>query len=165
MHRLTRLSRSGLLVALAAAIAAPVLAGCGSSSHSGASVGESRTAFLKFATCMRANRVPAFPDPSAGGGGIHIGPGAAINPLSPAFRSAFIACEKQLPGGGPKTTALTESQKLRALKFAQCMRAHGVPNFPDPGSGAGPGQAIPDITSPAARRAIKTCHGGINARL
>lgn len=46
-------------------------------------------------------------------------------------------------GSGPSTaTGGTGQARLRiaggsrkqALKFAQCMRAHGVPNFPDPGS-------------------------------
>jgi len=36
-------------------------------------------------------------------------------------------------GGGPTvTTALTAYQK--ALAYAQCMRSHGVPGFPDPDS-------------------------------
>ncbi|MBV8218137.1 MAG: hypothetical protein JO325_06725 [Solirubrobacterales bacterium] len=34
---------------------------------------------------------------------------------------------------GPKDTAASDSQ---GLKFAQCMRSHGVPNFPDPSGGA-----------------------------
>jgi hypothetical protein len=33
---------------------------------------------------------------------------------------------------GPKDTAASNSQ---GLKFAQCMRSHGVPNFPDPSGG------------------------------
>jgi hypothetical protein len=37
--------------------------------------------------------------------------------------------------GGPATSPSTNSQK--ALAFSQCMRAHGVPNFPDPDSSGG----------------------------
>jgi hypothetical protein len=37
--------------------------------------------------------------------------------------------------GGPATAASTDSQK--ALAFSHCVRAHGVPNYPDPGSSGG----------------------------
>ena len=37
---------------------------------------------------------------------------------------------------------LSAAQKAAALKFAQCMRAHGVPHFPDPRFPAGGGIAI-----------------------
>ena len=57
-----------------------------------------------------------------------------MNPFSPAFQSAQKAC-----GGGPnngRPAQMSERQKLAALHFAECMRAHGVPNFPDPAEGA-----------------------------
>ncbi|HXW79907.1 MAG TPA: hypothetical protein VEJ84_10435, partial [Acidimicrobiales bacterium] len=34
---------------------------------------------------------------------------------------------------GPSVTSLGELQSAR-LAFAQCMRSHGVPEYPDPGS-------------------------------
>jgi hypothetical protein len=37
--------------------------------------------------------------------------------------------------GGPANSPSTNSQK--ALAFSHCVRAHGVPNYPDPGSGGG----------------------------
>jgi hypothetical protein len=37
--------------------------------------------------------------------------------------------------GGPATSPSTNAQK--ALAFSRCVRAHGVPNYPDPGSGGG----------------------------
>jgi hypothetical protein len=45
------------------------------------------------------------------------------------------------------------------LRLAQCMRAHGVSNFPDPGAN-GPGLAIPnsiDAQSPAFKAAQQSC--------
>lgn len=43
------------------------------------------------------------------------------------------ACSAPSPGGGG-TASMTESAAYRAnIAFAQCMRTHGVPNFPDPG--------------------------------
>ncbi len=47
------------------------------------------------------------------------------------------------------------------IKFADCMRANGVPSFPDP-SGGGGGVQIPnsiDANSPAFQRAQKACGG------
>ncbi len=142
------------------------LAACGSSGHAHAGGGRDYSAFLQFANCIRAHGVPNFPDPSAGGGGVHIDPGTGVNPASPAFQAGMAACKKQLPGGGPKATALPESQRLRALKFARCMRANGVPNFRDPNFGAGGlQQALPDINSPVVKRAIQACGGGRNGPL
>jgi hypothetical protein len=87
---------------------------------------------------MRSHGVPNFPDPSRTGDGnmqIQMTPGhASVNGVSvngPAFRTAMSACHSKLPNGG-KGPALTASRRAAALKFSACMRAHGVPNFPDP---------------------------------
>jgi hypothetical protein len=39
------------------------------------------------------------------------------------------------------------------VKFAGCMRSHGVPNFPDPG----PSREMPISRSPAFQSALKSC--------
>lgn len=150
-----------ILPALALTLA---IAACGSSGHSGTGSGTGRySSFLNFSKCMRSHGVSNFPDPSPSGGGIHIG-GPGVNPQSPAFQSAFVVCKKQLPGGGPPAQ-VPESQKLQALKSAECMRAHGVPNYPDPtfpkGGGilqGGPGSGI-NPNSPAFQRAARSCGG------
>lgn len=156
-----------LALACAAASLAPVIAGCGSSggSHPGGS--RDYASFLRFSNCMRAHGVPNFPDLGSSGGHVPIGPGTGLNPASPAFQSAMAICKKNLPGGGPKLAQLSESDKLRALKFARCMRAHGVPNYPDPNFQAGAPQAPapPDVNSPAGKRAFKACGGARNAPL
>jgi hypothetical protein len=58
--------------------------------------------------------------------------------------------------GGPQSPAVASA----FLKFANCMRSHGVPNFPDPGSGRGidisPGSGI-DPASPAYQSAQSGC--------
>lgn len=65
------------------------------------------------------------------------------------------------PTGPPP--ALSASQRAAALRFAACMRAHGL-NFPDPTfSGGnrqiklGPGL---NLDSPAVQAASKACGGG-----
>jgi hypothetical protein len=77
---------------------------------------------------MRAHGVPNFPDPSPGGG---VTLGAGINPQSPTFQAAQQACKRFAgpKGGVPK---MSESERRQAVRFAECMRANGQPNFPDP---------------------------------
>jgi hypothetical protein len=82
---------------------------------------------------MRTHGVPSFPDPSSSGE-LAITPNSGVNPFSPAFEAAQKACGGGPDNGGPPK--MSESQKLAALHFAECMRAHGVPNFPDPAEGA-----------------------------
>jgi len=84
---------------------------------------------------MRSHGVPNFPDPSPGGG-LLFRVTAAINRSSPAFREAQAKCRKLLPGGGPpgpgSATHPSAQTLAKLLKIAQCMRQHGIPQFPDP---------------------------------
>ena len=112
---------------LAAAIAAVALiTGCGSTQAGPPSSAGGNPA-VRYAQCMRSHGVPSFPDPS---------PGqppripSVIDTQAPAFRVALQACAKLLPGG---TAIDTQAGSGRALlELARCMRAHGVPTFPDP---------------------------------
>jgi hypothetical protein len=102
---------------------------------------------LAFAKCMRSNGVPNFPDPQPGGGALFSV--AGINPLAPAVKAAQAKCQKLIGGGppGPGSQTHPSAQTMAKLRrIAECMRAHGVPQFPDPrtlvpsnafGSGAG----------------------------
>jgi hypothetical protein len=145
---------------LAAATCVLALAACGSSGKSSRTVA-SVNPQLAFAECMRSQGVPNFPDPSAGGGGIDI-PDALAQ--SPAFKPALQACRSKLqPGGGPHG-GLSESTRLSLLKHAQCMRAHGVPNYPDPNIPShGPYMFGPppgfNTNAPAFTRAAAACGG------
>ncbi len=90
---------------------------------------------LGYSQCMRANGVPNFPDPKAGGG-FSFQAGAGIDPSSPAFKAAQTKCKKLLPSGGPAgpgtTTHPSEQALAQLVKAALCMRRHGVSDFPDP---------------------------------
>ena len=146
---------------------ATTLAACGSGSRPTTSGGSGHfTAFLSFSQCMRSHGVPSFPDPSSGGG-IHItitaGSAPSLNPAAPAFQAARQSCRKLLPGGGPPRV-VPESVKLQVVGHAECMRAHGVSNYPDPSfpSGGGIESFVPssvDAGSPAFQRAAKACGG------
>jgi hypothetical protein len=89
---------------------------------------------LAFAECMRADGVPNFPDPTAGGGLFRLR--AGTNPSSPAFKAAQAQCRKLMPGGGPpgpgSSTDPSPQTLAHYLKVAQCMRKHGISEFPDP---------------------------------
>jgi hypothetical protein len=83
---------------------------------------------------MRANGLPKFPDPSAGGGFVfHAGSG--IDPSSPAFKAAQTKCEKFIPLGSLRpgtTTHPSASWLAHMVKVAHCMRRQGISQFPDP---------------------------------
>jgi hypothetical protein len=101
---------------------------------------------LAFARCMRANGVPNFPDPSPGGGALFNA--AGINPSAPAAREATAKCQPLLPrkdfhAGGPlpapgQSTHPSPQTIVKLLEIADCMRQHGVPEFPDPRSSVPP---------------------------
>lgn len=80
---------------------------------------------LAFAKCMRAHGMPGFPDPNSNGQFSLAG----INRNSPQARRAFETCGSTGGSTGPGQQA---RDIARGLKFARCMRAHGVTNFPDP---------------------------------
>ena len=122
---------------------------------------------VTFAKCMRGHGVPQFPDP--GGGpraassisilGAHLP--ANTNIHAPAFQAALDTCMKQFLGAHPRPP-VSAAEKAAALKFAHCIRTHGVPGYPDPTFPAGGGIAIggpagvtPD--SPAFQHARKAC--------
>src|SRR5205814_1984214 len=55
--------------------------------------------------------------------------------VSPAvWKKAGAACKAQQPPG-TLSAKLTPAQESAALKFAQCIRENGVPDFPDPVNG------------------------------
>lgn len=180
-------SRKSIAAAAVAAIAV-LAAGCGSASPNStvANVGSGPSATstgagasdrpgtpaaffskaLKFSRCMRAHGVPDFPDPQQNGHGVsltlHAHPGGDQNPNSPQFQAAQRACRAYQPAP-PSNAAPNPKLQQQALAFAACMRAHGVPNFPDPKvSGnalqlGGPSGKDFNPTSPQFQAAQKAC--------
>jgi hypothetical protein len=77
-------------------------------------------------------------------------------------------------GTGPSTAVSSgASNTAKLLVFSECMRSHGVPDFPDPG-GATPsgssisilGIAVPptiEVKSPAVQSALSTCQKQLTA--
>jgi hypothetical protein len=57
--------------------------------------------------------------------------GSSLDSSSPAWKRAVSACKDLQPAGFTGHKRSTEQQDA-ALAFAQCIRDHGVEDFPDP---------------------------------
>ena len=162
------LRRAGLLAAALACLAL-VAAACSSSANSDAGAGPAsgggsgRQSELAFSRCMRAHGISDFPDPSSQGGiALNGGPGSDLNPSSPQYQAADKACKPLLPPQKTMNPAQQAAARAQALKYAQCMRAHGISDFPDPNSQGGialqpkPGGDL-DPNNPQFQAANKAC--------
>ncbi len=120
---------------------------------------------VAYAICIRAHGDPGYPDPvlvnSARARGIQMG--TNVNTNTPRYRSANDSCKHLLPNDGQGPTQAQIQQGLnQLLKFAKCMRSHGVPSFPDPTEANG-GNAIgfagvgADANSPQFKTAQRAC--------
>jgi hypothetical protein len=164
--------RTGLIVSALLAIvllataceggpSGPGVAGQGASSTPSASPSgaDPTDAQLAYARCMRGHGISDFPDPQPGGGPIQVGPGSNWN--TPQFNAADDACKSLLP----IPSAEEQQQEFEdMLRFAQCMREHGIADFPDPTPGEGgglnaePGSDL-DPNNPQFQAANEACGG------
>ncbi len=123
------------VVALAlVALLGLISAGCGSNAASETGAASSVNATgqnksVKFAECMRANGVPHFPDANAKGEFVF---GIDVSPA--VWGKAVNACRSLQPPGS-LSAQRTPAQQTASLRFAQCIRTHGVTDFPDPANG------------------------------
>jgi hypothetical protein len=84
---------------------------------------------------MRSHGVSDFPDPTGDKVTLDgIVNGSSLDPSTPAFTRAITACKDLEPAGFTGSKRSPE-QQAGALKFAQCIRDHGVNDFPDPING------------------------------
>jgi len=122
----------------------------------------------KFVSCMRHHGVPSFPElvMSPNGGAVPVGP-VTVDKNSPVVQGARRDCQSLLPAGqAPTATDATITPKDQAdyIKAAGCMRAHGVPDFPDPVFSGNsvrfpppPGMTATIANSPTFLRAREIC--------
>lgn len=128
---------------LAAIALALICVGCGSDAPpetgtasrtgtGGSSANKTLTAHdkaVKFAECMRTRGVPHFPDPDPKG---DFNFGVDVTPE--VWLKAIDAC-KALKPPGALSSKRTPKEQSASLRFAQCVRDHGVKDFPDPVNG------------------------------
>jgi hypothetical protein len=165
---------SNALLGVGALLTGVALAGCGhgvNANQTSSNSGSKQADGLKFSQCMRAHGIGDFPDPSSGGAiAISGGPNSDMNPDNPTFQHAQQACRSLLPNGGQMSPQQQQQMQQQALAFSQCMRSHGVTDFPDPqfesggggfgiriggAGGKGGGDLNPD--DPPFRQAQRAC--------
>ena len=112
-------------------------AGCGSNAPTGTGTASSgantkltaRDKAVKFAECIRAHGVIDFPDPDAKN---QFQYGVSVSRA--VWTQATTAC-KDLQPPGTLSSKRTPKEQSASLRFAQCVRDHGVKDFPDPVNG------------------------------
>jgi hypothetical protein len=125
-----RVSMRHVMTACAVALLMVVTA-CSRGSHHGGSTTSDMDKRRAYAQCMRDNGVSDFPDPNPNG---EYGAGhEAISRDDPKFKAANEKCRDLLPAGDKHDVVGPETVQ-NMVKFAQCMRDNGVPDFPDPGA-------------------------------
>jgi hypothetical protein len=138
--RLTAATSLALVIVLLAAACG------GSTSHGSARSSATSKALaqaLAYIRCMRSHGLPGIPDPTTKTVGEHVtinvnvGAGSNLNPDDPIFQTATRACRSLLPAGKTHAVTVSSQQLAHEVKWASCLRAHGLPSFPDPnGQGA-----------------------------
>jgi hypothetical protein len=151
---------------IATAGLAPLAAACGGSRPSSVDTDGSANAegstkspsTLAFSACMRSHGVPNFPDPNPNGRPLEVD-AQEVGVSDGLYQSAEQACQPLLPTSGslqqlthqrllygnfPQTLV----QQLMTLErtYAECMRSHGVPNWPDPSISAKGGRPVFDLS-------------------
>ena len=138
-------------VVAATAAAAMVAAACaaggslpGSGTANAAGPASSPSA-VAYAQCMRSHGLPSYPDPDSNG----VLPKTSAQQLgvsSSQYQTAENSCQHLLASTGESfqqqaqqcsltgdcPAALVQQMLTAGRRFATCMRAHGVPNWPDP---------------------------------
>lgn len=128
-----------------AALVAVAAAACsgGSPSSATSNPGNPNSAALAYARCMRSHGITDFPDPNAQGG-FSAPNGMDVN--SAQYAAANNAC-KSLDGSA--TPPPYNPATVAALvKYADCMRAHGLSWFPDPNAQGHLDVSFPKGTGP-----------------
>jgi hypothetical protein len=169
-------ARTAVAILCVAALALPATALGGSRSPAGGG-GAARAAavsaltnvrkVLAYSRCMRSHGVLRFPDPSSSGAI----PKVSLQQMGVSrtvFQAAQRACQHLLPNSGQSSQAWDQKALTALWNFARCVRAHGVPNWPDPLAESDPGQpdtpGFPrnfppsiDQDSPVVKHALHAC--------
>jgi hypothetical protein len=142
--RWRRPQRAGVLVATASVVVlavacggSPPSTGSGGSPDAG---GSAHIQLVAFSHCVRSHGVPNFPDPLPNQVNAKFPSAQQLKVSSSQLQAAENACQHLLPNGGSGPNQAQMQLELSGLRrFSECLRAHGMPNWPDPSAGsAGP---------------------------
>ncbi len=138
---------SGLTVLAAACSGSPSSAGSGRSPNAGRSANSPSA--VAYSLCIRSHGVPDFPDPPSNGQVPKASP-QQLGISSSQLQAAQTACQHLYPNSGGSGAVLTKDSlgqceesgdcpqelvqaAMTAMRtYSRCVRAHGVPNWPDP---------------------------------
>jgi len=145
---------TGALALLAAACGgSPSSTGSAGSATAGGSTDTQK--LVAYSRCIRSHGVPNFPDPS--GGQPPKASAQLLGVSSSQLQAAQRNCQHLLPNTGGSLQQQAQQCVLAGVcpqtvvhqmltsgrRFAVCMRAHGVPNWPDPTIDTGAHRGVP----------------------
>jgi hypothetical protein len=132
MKRIQALTATAAVALMAAACGGTGSGGAPNSSASDSSA-SANSQLLAYAGCMRSHGVPTFPDPTSTG--FNKATLSQLAASNPQFQPANEKCAHLLPSSGSQLTQAQLQQWWTGMaSFARCMRAHGMPDWPDPTS-------------------------------
>jgi hypothetical protein len=133
------IATASIALLLAACSGSSSSAGSGGSPNAGGS-GSSPSA-VSYSSCIRSHGVPNFPDPPSSGQ-VPKGDAQHFGVSNSMFRAAQTACQHLYPPSlgsieecestGICPQAVVQQALTIMRRYAQCIRAHGVPKWPDP---------------------------------
>jgi len=154
------MTRTTLASVLVAAALLGACSGASSTPHVATATGSSPTTTSGRATetqvlhaaaqCIRDHGVTNFPDPVIAADGtvqydaqlLNSLPDSVSHPIQAACQAQINAAQQYVDPQGQGQQQATPQELAAEKKFAQCVRQHGYPNFPDP-SPTGGFQATP----------------------
>ena len=152
---LSRCTAIGAIALVTAALAA----GCGGSRSTHAAATAARdpaAAWHQVVLCARAHGMPNLPDPQIDANGRAQFPSNLTIPAQTrqACQSLY---DRLVPNGANQ--APTQAQLASLLRFARCMRSHGVADWPDPqADGTFPlDRRLTHLLKSAIRRPLTAC--------
>jgi pyruvate/2-oxoglutarate dehydrogenase complex dihydrolipoamide acyltransferase (E2) component len=163
--------RAGRLAAVGAALLCTLLSACGGSAAAPSGSPDVADNALKFSRCMREHGIKDFPDPAISGGKVTLKftakPGEPGSASPRTLEAAQNACRHFQAASQPKLSPQEKVAREEAvLKFASCMREHGIDVHASAGQGGilmkidgGRGASGPNPESPGFQAAQKACQG------
>jgi hypothetical protein len=159
--------RAAIGVGLGAMLLLAGLAGCSASGGSAGATtttgGQQNAAALwrELVRCARANGMPNLPDPQIDSNGRANFPNGTPEPPASVRRACQSIYDRLPPSARDDEEARPPADVQALLRFARCMREHGVADFPDPDAegdfSVKPGSTNLDPKSPGFERALQAC--------
>jgi hypothetical protein len=156
--------RAAAAVGLGVVLLLAGLAGCSASGGSGAAAAttsgqqDAAAIWRELVRCARANGMPNLPDPQIDSNGRASFPDGTPEPPA-SVRRACQSIYDRLPASARDEEERPPADMQALLRFARCMREHGVADFPDPDAqGNFRAQAgATDPKTPVFKSAMQAC--------